>query len=156
MRPPDNKRKGPPRAELPGLPFPCLCAALRWATRAVTRAYEVELGACGLHPQQHALLRVLEALGPLPQIELAERALIDKTSLSRTLQPMLAAGWITAVSGADRRQKVIALAPAGQKLLDRSLAAWDRAQQKMKERLGAAGWANAIQAIRDLERATRP
>ena len=97
--------RGPRRPNLPELPLPCLCAALRWASRSVTKAYEAELAAHGIHPQQHVILRVLEALGPLPQVDIAKRALIDKTSLSRALQPMQEAGWIQVLAGEDGRQK---------------------------------------------------
>jgi hypothetical protein len=41
------------------IPTPCLCAALRQASRAVTRIYDAELRGTGLRATQHSLLRLL-------------------------------------------------------------------------------------------------
>ena len=45
---------------------PCLCAALRQASRAVTRIYDAELRGTGLRSTQHSLLRLLGRVGRGP------------------------------------------------------------------------------------------
>jgi len=124
---------------LPALP--CACANLRRAARAVTRDYEAALKATGLKPTQHTLLQALELTGPSPQGALGELLAIDSTTLTRTLRPLERAGWVRAGSGADRREVRWALTPRGRRRLERARPAWERAQARLRTRLGAEVWA---------------
>jgi len=124
---------------LPALP--CACANLRRAARAVTRSYETALKGTGLKPTQHTLLQALELMGLSPQGALGELLAIDSTTLTRTLRPLERAGWVRAASGADRREVRWALTPLGGRRLERARPAWERAQARLRTRLGAETWA---------------
>ena len=124
---------------LPALP--CACANLRRAARAVTRSFETALKGTGLKPTQHTLLQALELTGPSPQGALGELLAIDSTTLTRTLRPLERAGWVRAGSGADRREVRWALTPRGRRRLERARPAWERAQARLRTRLGAEAWA---------------
>jgi len=124
---------------LPALP--CACANLRRAARAVTRSYETALKGTGLKPTQHTLLQALERMGLSPQGALGELLAIDSTTLTRTLRPLERAGWVRAASGADRREVRWALTPLGRRRLERARSAWERAQARLRTRLGAEAWA---------------
>jgi DNA-binding MarR family transcriptional regulator len=124
---------------LPALP--CACASLRRAARAVTRDYEAALKGTGLTPTQHTLLQALELLGLSPQGALGELLAIDSTTLNRTLRPLQRAGWVRARSGADRREVRWALTSRGRRRLERARPAWERAQARLRTRLGAEAWA---------------
>jgi hypothetical protein len=65
---------------------PCLCAALRQASRAVTRIYDAELRETGLRSTQHLLLRQLGRAGEVRQCDLGEIAALDETTLTRSLR----------------------------------------------------------------------
>jgi len=124
---------------LPSLP--CACASLRRAARAVTRSYEGALRPTGLKATQFTLLQTLELTGPSPQVALGDVLALDSTTLTRTLRPLERAGWIRGSAGADRRQVRWALTAAGRRRLDRARPAWERAQARLRARLGAAPWA---------------
>jgi len=95
----------------------------------------------GLKATQFTLLQALELRGPSPQVALGDMLALDSTTLTRTLRPLERAGWIRGGAGADRRQVRWALTPAGRRRLDRARPAWERAQARLRARLGAAPWA---------------
>ena len=116
---------------------PCLCAALRQASRAVTRLYDHELRESGLRTTQHAVLRMLSRVGEVRKGDLAEMASLDETTLTRSLRPLEANGWVTISPGADRREKLLAITDAGKKKLEEARPAWTRAQKRMQRILPA-------------------
>lgn len=126
------------RPSLPALP--CACANLRRAARAASQLYDEELRPAGLRVTQFTLLQVLHRAGPIRQGDLGEALALDSTTLSRTLRPLLRAGWIRGLRGADRRERVYALAAAGRREMERAIPLWERAQARLKQRLGAEGW----------------
>lgn len=127
--------------------MPCLCGALRRASRAVTRLYDEHLAACGLRTTQYSLLRVLAEAGPLKQHQLAGVILADSTTLSRTLAPLRARGWLTEAEGEDRREKLWSITPAGRRKLDAATPAWAAAQDEMGRRLGGVRWDDLMRSL---------
>ena len=116
---------------------PCLCAALRQASRAVTRYYDHELRESGLRTTQHAVLRLLGRVGEVRKGDLGEMASLDESTLTRSLRPLEANGWVTVSTGADRREKLLAITDAGKKKLEEARPAWTRAQKRMQRILPA-------------------
>src|SRR4051812_49682826 len=92
---------------------PCLCNALRQASRAVSRLYDEELRGVGLRTTQYSLLRVLARAGEVRQGDLGGLAHLDETTLTRNLRPLVNAGWVASRPGEDRRGKIISPTPAG-------------------------------------------
>src|SRR5438876_12324489 len=86
---------------------PCLCNALRQASRAVSRLYDEELRGVGLRTTQYSLLRVLAWAGQVRQGDLSGLTSLDETTLTRNLRPLADAGWIAVRSGVDRRVKLV-------------------------------------------------
>jgi len=122
------------------LPLDCACASLRRAARAVSRAYDDELRSAGVKGTQLTLLQVLNRAGTSTQAALGERLALDSTTLSRTLKPLARAGWIRAGGGEDRREVRWTLTPAGRRRLERALPAWERAQARLRKRVGEKYW----------------
>jgi len=122
------------------LATPCLCAALRQASRAVTRIYDDELRETGLRTTQHALLRLLGRVGEVRKGDLGEMASLDETTLTRSLRPLEKSGWVTFRAGTDRREKLVAITDAGKKKLEQARPAWTRAQRKMQRTLPDGIW----------------
>ena len=81
------------------LATPCLCAALRQASRAVTRIYDAELRETGLRSTQHSLLRLLSRTGEVRKGDLGDLASLDETTLTRSLRPLVKSGWVTIRAG---------------------------------------------------------
>ena len=77
---------------MPNASRPCACGRLRRATRALTQLYDDLMAPSGLRVTQFSLLRTLERDGPQRITALAAAALLDRTALSRTLDPLVDAG----------------------------------------------------------------
>jgi DNA-binding MarR family transcriptional regulator len=123
----------------PNRPRGCTCFRLRRTARQVTRIYDSHLAPAGLTLTQYSLISTL-ALGanPTPSVhELAGVLNMDRTTLTRTLKPLLAARLVTLAKGADKRSKAVTLTPAGRTAFDTAKPLWRRAQNEMIERLGA-------------------
>jgi len=119
---------------------PCVCTALRKASRAVTRVYDDRLAASGLTTTQFAVLRHLARHGDLPLSRLAELLVMDRTSLYRTLAPIERQGWIAIEAEARGRAKLATLTPAGRAKTEAAAAAWEACQQEIVGTLGPAQW----------------
>jgi DNA-binding MarR family transcriptional regulator len=120
--------------------LPCACANLRRAMRAVTQLYDGELRGAGLRVTQFTLLQALMAAGPIRQGDLGDILALDSTTLTRTLRPLLKQGWVRSAHGADRRVRYFELTPAGQKQLRNAQTHWERAQKRLRRKLGEAPW----------------
>ena len=125
-------------------PLPCACASLRRAARAVSQLYDDELRPTGLNTAQFTLLKVLSGGGPVTQGRLGRLLAIDSTTLSRTLRPLEARRWIAVEAGEDRRERQIELTGTGRRVLTSATPAWERAQHRLRSRLGAGAWTTLL------------
>ena len=116
-------------------PLPCTGARVRKVTRRMTSFYEEHLRAIGLRLSQYS---VLAALSDQPQslLQLAARLEMDRTTLTRSLKPLTAGGWVARVPGGDARQRMLVLTPAGKRLRKRAQVAWRAAQLALEAQLG--------------------
>ena len=131
---------------------PCLCNALRQASRAVSRLYDEELRPLGLRTTQYSLLRYLQLCGKVRQRDLGAHTSLDETTLTRNLRPLVKAGWIIMETGQDRREKLFSLTEAGAAKLRQARQAWERAQERMRSRLPKTTWSNLLTVLPDLTR----
>ena len=129
---------------------PCLCNALRQATRAVSRLYDEELRGVGLRTTQYSLLRRLRAAGEVRQRDLGGLTSLDETTLTRNLRPLIDAGWVAVRPGEDRREKLIRLTEAGAAKLHEARPAWERAQERMRSRLPEGTWSALLHLLPEL------
>jgi DNA-binding MarR family transcriptional regulator len=120
--------------------LPCACANLRRAARAVSQLYDAELAAADLTITQFTLLQVLARVRRIRQRELGDLLVMDSTTLTRTLRPMLAKGLVQSVVGNDRRERHWVLTATGQRQLARATPMWQRTQAGLRRDLGDAGW----------------
>ena len=97
----------------------CACLNLRMAARAITRFYDRALQPSGLRATQFNLLCALAADGSATITHLAQQLVMDRTTLSRNLKPLVGMGLIAVEPGEDRRSRVIALTDDGLKKLSR-------------------------------------
>ena len=132
---------------------PCLCAALRQASRVVTRIYDTGLRATGLRVTQFALLSLLSRSGEVRQGDLGEMASLDETTLTRSLRPLEKSGWVTIRAGADRREKLVAITEAGKEKVEQARPAWSRAQERLHRALPDRTWDSLFAALPDVTKA---
>jgi DNA-binding MarR family transcriptional regulator len=131
---------------------PCLCNALRQATRAVSRLYDEELRGAGLRTTQYSLLRRLRAAGEVRQRDLGGLMSLDETTLTRNLRPLIDAGWVGVRPGDDRREKLVRLTDAGATKLREARPAWERAQERLRSRLPVGTWSSLLELLPELTR----
>lgn len=130
----------------------CACFNLRKATRAVTQMYDEALRPSGLRATQFTLLSVVSKLGPADITVLAEALVMDRTTLTRTLRPLIDRGWVEVVEGADARHRPVALTRRGRDKLAEALPAWRAAQKRVAKGLGPEGWADLLAGLRETVR----
>jgi DNA-binding MarR family transcriptional regulator len=135
------------------IPIPCLCAALRQASRAMTRIYDAELRGTGLRSTQHSLLRLLDRVGEVRQGDLGEMASLDETTLTRNLRPLQKNGWVTIRAGSDRREKLVAITEAGKSKVEEARPSWSKAQDRMRDALPSGMWESLFAALPDVTKA---
>lgn len=111
----------------------CACTAIRRADRALSRFYDDALRPSGLTVTQYSLLSIIDrAPKPLTLGDLADAQVMDRTTLSHNLAPLLREGLVLVANGAnDRRTRVIDLTEAGKALLESARPLWRSAQDRV-------------------------
>ena len=93
-------------------------------------------GAGGLRVTQFSLLSTLARNGPQRITELAALALLDRTALSRNLEPLAAEGLVRIAAGRDARTREVSLTRAGEAALGQAPPYWRRAQVQSGAQMG--------------------
>ena len=120
------------------VPETCSCSALRQAARHLTRLYDEALAPTGLGLNQYAILAKLDRFGPQNLRDLAARLVMDRSTLGHLLRPLETRGLLElGIGAADRRQRLIALSPAGAALMPRARQLWATAEQRFESAFGA-------------------
>ena len=120
--------------------LPCACQNLRRLTRIVTRIYDQELRKTGLEITQFGLLTALAKTGEANQKRLSAGFVMDSTTLTRTLAVIRKQGWIRVKRGKDKRERLFSLTRAGKSQLAEAQRPWERAELRLRQELGEAGW----------------
>jgi DNA-binding MarR family transcriptional regulator len=111
--------------------------ALRRTLRAIAQRYDDELRGCGLRATQFTVLAVIRALEPATQNEIARRAEMDATTLTRALRPLERAGLIVVREGpSDRRQRIVRSTRRGRCALQHAARRWENTQRELHEKAG--------------------
>jgi DNA-binding MarR family transcriptional regulator len=129
----------------------CACRNVRRAARAVTGLYDRILAPTGLRATQVTLLVALEKAGPIPFTRLAGLLGMDRTTLTRNLEPLRRDGLLTLRPGEDRRVRLAMITEKGRKILAAAIPLWEQAQRQITDGLGRGRW-SAVQ--RDLQQLT--
>ena len=131
---------------------PCACGRLRRATRALTQLYDDAMAPSGLRVTQFSVLRALEREGPARISDLAARTLLDRTALSRNLDPLIERQLVTVTTGDhDARAREIALTAKGTQALKQAQPYWRRAQEDVARRIGQPKLDALITILGELE-----
>ncbi len=153
---PNRKRLDDAVADLDG-PSCCACFNLRKATRAVTQLYDAALAPSGLTATQFSILQLATTAGPLSMTALARRLVMDRTTLTRNLRPLVACRLVVvARDPVDRRSRRVAPTARGRRALAEALPLWRGAQRNFIAALGEPamrsllrGLDAAVEAVRD-------
>ena len=131
----------------PKTPANCTCFNLRKAARAVTQMYDEALKPSGLRATQLSLVQAVTEKGPTGMTELAKLLVMDRTTLTRNLKPLLDSGFVEVAEGPDRRHKPIAITARGRDALAEAMPLWREVQGRMAEGLGSTRWSQLIRNL---------
>ena len=130
-------------------PVNCTCLSLRKAARAVTQMYDEALRPAGLRPSQFSLLFAVDHVGTSGISDLAAMLVLDRTTLTRNLKPLLDRKLLEVIVGPDRRRRPIAITSKGRDVLARALPLWQEVQERLAFGLGRSRWRGLLGDLGD-------
>ena len=133
----------------------CACLSLRKATRAVSQMYDEILKPSGLKVTQFSVLATVAAQGPASMTALSRTLVMDRTTLTRNLKPLLDRSLVKAGKGNDRRQRPIAITRKGEDILARAMPFWRQANEHIVGGVGAARWQGMSRLLEETIRLSR-
>lgn len=117
-------------------PRGCTSFKVRQLSRRLSQFYDAEVSKSGLKTTQYSLLSNLARIGPSRPVDLASELKMTASTLSRNLQPLIAAGWISLGAGADARSRLVQITDEGDAKRREAQLHWKAAQQKLNALLG--------------------
>lgn len=128
----------------------CVCTSLRKASRAVDRNFEVAFAKAGITATQFAILRNLERNGTLPLRKLADNLVLERTSLYRSIQPLIKQDLVKLQGGFDKRIKEVLLTQEGKDKILEALPYWQQAQNDFLSQFGLNSWSSLLPLLQDV------
>ncbi len=114
----------------------CACAAIRKTSRAITQFYDAALQPSGLRATQFTLLVAVTVAEAATITDLADRLVMDRTTLVRDLRLLERQGRVSIASGRDRRTRVVTITEKGVQIMAQALPLWERAQARVVAGIG--------------------
>ncbi|MGB7196071.1 MAG: MarR family winged helix-turn-helix transcriptional regulator [Collimonas pratensis] len=138
---------------LQGVAAECPGFQARATARALTRYYNACFKPLGLTAEQFSLLVGIGAAEGATLVDLANKAGVDPTTLSRNVQNLESRDLVNAQGGRGRAGKRLALTPSGRRLLADAFPLWHWAKVELARRMGDEKLASARQAMAELAKA---
>ncbi len=134
----------------------CACLNLRGAARAVTQMYDEVLRPSGLKATQFSVLAAVAMKGPDSMTVIAKALVMDRTTLTRNLKPLMERGLVKSGKDTDdRRQRRIAITREGKATLAKALPLWKKAHEQIVIGIGFARWQGMVRLLDETVRLTR-
>jgi DNA-binding MarR family transcriptional regulator len=127
-----------------------VCANLRKASRAVTQLYDESLQPAGLRATQYTLLVALSLASSISITDLAQKMVMDRTTLTRNLTLLEHQGLVTIAPGTDQRTRMVTLTNQGREALAKALPLWEQAQTRVVSKLGRERWIAMLSDLSDV------
>lgn len=118
--------------------FAAQCPAfhLRKVARAVTRVFDDMLQPCGIRATQLHILNSVLLTDPPTITHVADDLVMDRTTLTRNLQPLDRLGLLTIAPGDDRRTRVLEVTVEGKQMMAKAFAIMEHARDQMERFIG--------------------
>ena len=122
----------------------------------MTQVFDAALRPTGLRATQFSLLATLAKGGDAPLTRLAQTLVMDRTTLTRNLKPLLRRELIRIEQQDDQRIRNVSLTDAGKRAFKDALPRWEQVQIRISAELGQERWsgfledlAATVSAVRD-------
>ena len=117
----------------------CAALALKKASRAVTRRFDEIMAPSGLRSTQIAVLLELVVSGPLKLTELADKLIMDKSTMSRNIRPLEDLGYIVKKALKGKRKHIF-ITTKGEEILNVVFPLWHKAQNEVLNLTKSQKW----------------
>lgn len=107
-------------------PRTCINAKIRRINRMMAGIYTRRYRATGFTPPQVSLLFVIGKRPGITGVQLSQQLVLEKSSLSRELKPLIANGLIVSVPGKDKRTFHLTLTDAGYQAAEQVAPLWEQ------------------------------
>jgi DNA-binding MarR family transcriptional regulator len=114
----------------------------------VSAIYDDALRPTGLRGTQFTVLVALAVVETTTVTGAAATMGVDRTSLTRALQPLERDGLIESAPGDDGRERVLSLTDAGRERVDEAIGYWEQAQERVTGSLGHRRWKDLVTNVR--------
>src|SRR5262245_59080808 len=111
------------------------------AARAVTRLYDDTLRSVGLRATQLAVLVAVGGDNVVSITSLAKFMGMDRSTLTRNLTPLERDDLIRVGNEGWRRSRTVEFTKKGRSRLREAITVWEKAQEKLRRKLGLPKWA---------------
>ncbi len=128
----------------------CVAVQIRKLNRAITNIYDEELRMHGLTVGQINILVAVAQIGEITPREIGAHLLLDKSTLSRSLQLMIKNGWLTGARSEAGRKQSVALTQKGEELLTAAAESWAKAQHRAKDLIGQSSLSALFRTTKSL------
>ena len=116
----------------------CMATRARLAARSVSRDYDEALRPVGLKGTQlTVLVGVSLSRGAFTMTELADSLGMERSGLSRNLEPLERRGLVAIGPETQHRARYVELTDAGRAMIEDATPLWEQAQAKLRSRLGS-------------------
>ena len=109
----------------------CNCFRMRKASRFVTQFYDNKLKPSGIKITQFSILSLLATGEKKTLISLADDLLMDRTTLTRSLNILLKDKLIQHIKTDDARKRVVILTEKGFDALENAIPLWNEAEEEI-------------------------
>jgi DNA-binding MarR family transcriptional regulator len=127
----------------------CACLSLRGAARVVTQMYDQILRPSGLKATQFSVLAAVATVGPASMTVISNALVMDRTTLTRNLKPLMGRGLIKSSKSQDHRQRPIEITSKGETVLARALPLWKQAHDQIVTGVGFARWQGMVRLLEE-------
>jgi DNA-binding MarR family transcriptional regulator len=114
----------------------CACFNFRKASRSVTQLFDQILAPIGLRSTQLTILVAAQVLGPCGLARLARELVMDRSTITRNIHPLVTQGLLQVTGKSGRGGKSVQITKEGQQALISALPYWKEAQGQLLERMG--------------------
>lgn len=114
----------------------CYCINLRRAANSITSYYDSVMEPLGISITQFSLLSSINKLEHCTVSDLALHIGLERTTVVRTLKPLLQKGYVEDTSEKGRRNRNLQLTIAGSEIIAQARPLWQQAQNKITEEIG--------------------
>lgn len=117
----------------------CFCLRLKRAAEELMKTYQEALAPSGVTPVQHIILGNILACKGASLCEIAEAIGVERSTLARTIKPLVKEGYVADVKPARARNSRLVLTEKGEEVFQEAHRLWVQEQDKVASELGPVG-----------------